>query len=135
MRTIVDDPMYRIRVDVARRLMDLDLRGLWDQAIAGRFLAHVVEAMAVLNRAGCAAGQQAALVDITGFVVQTQDIVGMIQGMLADPRLATRRLAVVVTAPLLKMQAKRVSSSEGFFATREEAETWLFVPEGADHSA
>ena len=115
MPTTIDDPMFTIRVDGQRRFLDVATRGIWDQQVATRFFESVLEALKRLALHGCPPGQHLTLIDITGFVVQPQDIATMLGLMLADPRLA--------------MQAKRVAPSNGYFPTRAEAMAWLFADE------
>ncbi len=133
-KTIVEDPHYTIVVDALQRLVVTSPRGLWDVAIAARFLVAQVAALDILPRYGCPLGQQVTLIDATEFIVQPQDIAAMMGAMLADPRLATRRIAIVVTAPLLAMQARRIAAGNRFFADRAEAMAWLLASEG-DHAA
>ncbi|MEH3036488.1 MAG: hypothetical protein PGN23_08390 [Sphingomonas adhaesiva] len=128
-KTIVEDPYYSIVVDARQRLVVTTPRGLWDFAIAARFLVAQVAALDILPRYGCPLGQQVTLIDCSEWIVQPQQIATMMGGMLADPRLASRRIAILAPAPLLAMQARRVAGGQRFFADRAEALAWLLAPE------
>lgn len=127
-------PAYTIEIDSARRFVEIALIGLWDSATIASFDADLRRSLRVLPAAGCPIGQQLTIFDLTAFIVQVQDVATMFGGMAADPTIASRRIAVLVTAPLLKMQARRVAPGYGLFDDRAQALAWLFAPADADHS-
>ncbi|WP_339347770.1 hypothetical protein [uncultured Sphingomonas sp.] len=116
---------YSINVDPSRHLVDIAVRGLWTVETVARYRTDIAQALGTLRRHGCAARQHLTLLDISGFIVQVQKVTALLAGMAAEPEFATRRAAIVVEAPLLRMQARRVLPHYGVFAERGPALEWL----------
>ncbi len=135
MLTQHDDPAFAINIDTARRLVEVTPRGLWDLEIATRFMERLVAMLAILPANGCPIGQQVSLIDLGESMVQPPQIAPMLAGLIFDPRLKTRRIALVIQSPLLRMQAKRVVPQLEAFATRDEAIAALLAPDAAAQSA
>jgi hypothetical protein len=49
--------------------------------------------------------------------------------MAADPSIGSRRIAVLVSSTLSKLQTRRIAPGYGVFDDREEAMSWLFEPD------
>lgn len=65
-------------------------------------------------------------------MIQPQNVVGIFQGIIAEPRFKARRIAFVVGGSLAKMQLRRILDGRDtrYFDDRAAAETWLFEPSG-----
>ncbi|PCG09396.1 hypothetical protein COA17_05750 [Sphingomonas ginsenosidimutans] len=116
---------YSINVDPSRHLVDIAVRGLWTVETVSRYRTDIAQVIGTLRAHGCAVGQHLTLLDITGFIVQVQEVTALLAGMAAEPEFATRCAAIVVEAPLLRMQARRVLPHYGVFAERGPALEWL----------
>ncbi|KQM22570.1 hypothetical protein ASE73_13730 [Sphingomonas sp. Leaf24] len=121
----LDDAAFTIRIDPARKLLDIDLRGLWDPAIVVRFRDALATMLARLPALGCPLGQQVTLFDMTQFAVQPREVLPLLEQIAANPGVSSRRIAIVVNSTLLKMQAKRLAPNIALFEAREPALAWL----------
>ncbi len=121
----IDDAAFTIRIDPARKLLDIELRGLWDPAIVARFRDALATTLARLPTLGCTLGQQVTLFDMTPFAVQPRDVLPLLEQIAADPNVSSRRIAIIVNSTLLKMQARRLAPNVALFEDREPALAWL----------
>ncbi len=137
----MDEAGFSIAVDPVRRFVDIAVRGLWGVDMVAAYKDDLVAKLHVLPGHGCPIGQHVTLLDITAFVVQPQQVTALLADMPQQPAFAARRAALLVEAPLLKMQAKRVLPTYLVCSSRAEALEWLLAPDGvpiadlADHSA
>lgn len=121
----IDDAAFTIRIDPARRMLDIDLRGLWDPAIVLRFRDALATTLGRLPTLGCPLGQQVTLFDMTQFAVQPRDVLPLLEQIAANPNVTSRRIAIIANSTLLKMQAKRLAPNIALFEAREPALAWL----------
>jgi hypothetical protein len=121
----VDDAAFTIRIDPARRMLDIDLRGLWDPAIVLRFRDALATTLGRLPALGCPLGQQVTLFDMTQFAVQPRDVLPLLEQIASNPNVTSRRIAMIANSTLLKMQAKRLAPNIALFEAREPALGWL----------
>ncbi|KQM37385.1 hypothetical protein [Sphingomonas sp. Leaf10] len=121
----IDDAAFTIRIDPARRMLDIDLRGLWDPAIVLRFRDALATTLGRLPTLGCPLGQQVTLFDMTQFAVQPRDVLPLLEQIAANPNVTSRRIAIIANSTLLKMQAKRLAPNIALFEARESALAWL----------
>lgn len=127
---------FEVTIDMDRKLLDMTMRGFWDIATFEAFALEFTRALQALHRQG---GCEMALVDGQAFAVQSKEVLERFTQVMRDnaPILA-RRTASVVPTELNRMQSTRVAETlaKRDFATRAEAEAWLFGPEaGAGRAA
>ncbi len=120
-----DDTAFAIRFDTGDKLLDIEVRGHWDIPTVARFGGAVATMVSRLPALGCPLGQQVTLFDMTGFAVQSQDVLPPLQKLAADPGITSRRIAIVTASALLKMQAKRIAPHFHRFDDRAAAIEWL----------
>lgn len=125
----ITDPSFTIRIDAPRKYVEICLLGLWDDSTATRFERELRYLLPALSRGGCPIGQQNTLFDSTGYPVQAQDVSAHLAGMVADKSIRSRRIAVLVSSTLSKLQTRRIAPSYAVFDDREEAMAWLFEPD------
>ncbi len=121
----IDDDAFTIRIDPLRKMLDIDLRGLWDAAIVIRFRQALATSLTRLPALGCSLGQQVSLFDMTRFAVQPRDVLPLLEQIASDPKVTSRRIAIIANSALLKMQAKRLAPNIALFDDREPALAWL----------
>ncbi|KQM62097.1 MULTISPECIES: hypothetical protein [unclassified Sphingomonas] len=128
---IADDPAFRGVITSAPWMLDFALLGHWDLGTVQRFGAALREAVTRLPGLGVRPGEQVALFDITGFAVQSPDVLAAI-GEIADrSRTTSRKIALIRNSALLSMQVKRALPHLPMFDSREEALVWLREEEAA----
>ncbi len=131
---IVDDPAFSGYIRSSPWMLDFALVGHWDIDTVRRFAAALQDAVARLPALGVRPGEQVALFDITGFSVQSPDVLAAI-GEIADrSRTTSRRIALVRNSALLAMQVKRAIPHLAMFDTREAALAWLGEADDAPRS-
>lgn len=121
----LEDPAFSIRIDPARRMLDIALRGIWEPAIVLRFRQSLATALGRLPALGCPLGRQVTLFDMTGFAVQPREVLPLLEQIASDPNVTSRRIAIIVNSTLLRMQAKRLAPNVALFEGREPALAWL----------
>lgn len=121
----IDDAAFTIRIDPVRKMLDIDLRGLWDPAIVLRLRQALATALGRLPALGCSLGQQVTLFDMTHFAVQPRDVLPLLEQIASNPNVTSRRIATIANSTLLKMQAKRLAPNIALFEAREPALAWL----------
>jgi hypothetical protein len=124
----LESPHYSARLDPGQKLVEIVLRGHWTVDIARSYERDFRSALDELAQRGCPLGEQATLIDITGFGVQPQDVAAQLELFAADQSIAPRRTAMVVSTMLLKLQARRVAPDYRIFDNRDEALAWLTEP-------
>ncbi len=122
---IADDPAFVAGIDHAARRLDFSLVGHWDLPTVARFEAAIRAALMRLPHLGIRPGEQVALFDTTRFTVQSPDVLAALGRIASDPRVTSRRIALVLASALLRMQAKRAMPHLAFFDTRDAALDWL----------
>ena len=116
--------MYILTTDPVRKLITI--------RIVGMITAEQVEQLyrdeyGAIDAMACRLGDHLALVDLTECGLQLQDVVGAFERQIGSARKA-RRLAIFTGGSVSRMQARRIMRRDdaALFATRAEAEAWLF---------
>jgi hypothetical protein len=122
---IADDPAFRGSITASPWMIDFALFGHWDLGTVARFGAAIRDAVLRLPSLGVRPGEQVALFDITGFAVQSPDVLAAIGDIADRSRTTSRRIALVRNSALLSMQVKRAMPHLAMFDTREDALAWL----------
>ncbi len=121
-------PHFTILVDEARREVHFTASGFWSQENMARFQAGLLEKAKPLYSRGLAFK---VLGDLSGLAVQDRVMADQMRFMLHEStKLGMQRLAMVITAPLVKMQYQRLAegSDTAIFATKGDAIAWLRNP-------
>ena len=117
--------MFTITTDQARKLMTVTMVGFLTPEDAASCAAQVQTSAAA---AGWRTGEFLLLVDSLESSVQAQPVIEAFQAGIAASSLRARKIAVLSTSSLARMQTKRIVSGKvaGLFENRAEAEEWLF---------
>jgi hypothetical protein len=118
---------FRIVTDHARTLVIIEFeRVFWDADIAKTFMKACIVAVTSLD---CAPGEQLIMVDLREAVLQSQSVFEKMLALMAGA--TARRIALVASTPLARMQTKRLQIRENvvMFGEMTEAEAWLFGDE------
>ena len=126
---LLDDHDFTIRIEPARKFVEITMRGHWDEATIRRFGHELRNLSRALPAAGCRIGEQNTLFDTTGYAVQSQEVLAQLGALAADPSIGSRRIAVLLSSTLIKLQARRIAPGYGLFSDREAALHWLFAPD------
>lgn len=126
---LLDDPEFTIRIAPARNYVEIIMRGYWDDATMKRFDSELRRMLPALPAGGCRIGEQNTLFDTTAYAVQSQDVLAQLGTMASDPSIGSRRIAVLVSSVLNKLQTRRIAPGYGLFSDREAALQWLFEPD------
>jgi hypothetical protein len=116
--------MYNITVDRPRRIVCVSMSGFFSEDEVSAFARDEQAAAASLR---CPSGQFGLLLDAGGGVTQSQDVIGAFQALMVDLPLKAGRIAIVSGSALLKLQLRRIMTSErtGVFDTIDDARTWI----------
>ena len=115
---------YLIQADARRQLVTITFESVfWDIDVAARFEAECRERIVSL---GCAPGAHLVLVDLRNAVLQGQEVYARMQALVGSA--TARRVALVASSPLARMQTRRLQVREDIimFAEMEDAQAWLF---------
>ena len=84
---------------------------------------------------GCGTGEFFLLVETKGNVVQSKDVMEAFQRLIEHSPVKAKRIAIVRAGALSSMQTRRIAKARSaveVFDAVEDAETWLFSPEGEE---
>jgi hypothetical protein len=122
--------MYKIELDLANDLVELELEGFWTESEFEKFIA---EQHAALNKLQCQIGRHLLLCDLTKFSVVAQDVAARVTKDLNSqgPRDA-EWLAIVIGSALLRLQMQRLltRSNAQIFDDITSAREWLLTSSG-----
>lgn len=127
-------PSFSIEIDPPLDLVRIRLSGFFGVDDVTRFQAELLLAH---KRLRCGRrGGPLTINDISGMVIQSQDVVARWREFLADPTHRSRRLAFVVGSSLARMQLQRAIDGRDarVFTDAAEAERWLLA-EGTEAAA
>ncbi|MEP9402484.1 hypothetical protein [Sphingomonas sp. VNH70] len=131
MIVVAEEPAFRAAIDPVDRRLEFTLVGHWDIATVTRFEDAIRACVLRLPALGIRPGEQVALFDTGRFSVQSADVLAELGRIAADPRVTSRRIALVLASALLRMQAKRAMPQIALFGDRAEAVAWLAQTEAA----
>ena len=126
--------MYSITSVPRQKLICARLSGFFAVEEVVKFGRAVQETSIAL---GCGPDEHLLLVDTTGCVLQSQEVVAAFQKLIQDSPLKSRRLAILCGDSLSRMQARRILMREGamLFDNEQEAERWLLSGEKSQQAA
>jgi hypothetical protein len=117
---------FAFAIDQPRQCLHVTKRGYWDMATVERFARSFCDALQRMRMAG---GCRYCLVDASGFAIQSAEVAEALQRLVDgfDPA-CPAKMAGISGSALGKLQASRFSARgvRQIFATRGEAEHWLF---------
>lgn len=119
---------YSISIDRARKLLIIDFTGF---LVAAQLSDYEALKKSAIARLGTRPNDHVTLCDFSHSVPQSREVVAIFQASLADPLHRSRRLAVVISGALARLQATRILDRPGCscFEDRAEAERWLMAPD------
>lgn len=116
---------YELSLDISARLLRIRLWGYWDMATTGRYRNDMG---AFLRKARSLGGHFRSFVDLVDYEVQSAEVTAAHQDFLVSLNdLASERTAILVSRTLMKLQAKRITSTRTtrVFDNDAEAIAWL----------
>lgn len=123
------EPTYTIDADAKGEFLRLTLTGDWNEAIAGRFAADVALTLRRMLAGGTRHGHLRTLVDMRRKNVLPQNVAAEFRRMVR-PDSPSKKIALVVSGPLHRMQARRIADDrQKLFDTEEAALAWLHAPD------
>lgn len=120
--------LYKLKLDPKRKCLEIVLRGYWDEKTMEAFEREEAEAFEALDRLG---RPTFCLADLSELPPQAKEIVGRRIKQLRSPNAKIpSRMAIIASGAILKLQSDRMipedSTEKKMFASRKEAEAWLF---------
>ncbi|MDJ0978872.1 MAG: hypothetical protein QNI87_10065 [Erythrobacter sp.] len=118
-------PHFTILVDQSRREVHFAASGFWSPQDMARFQSSLLEKSKPLYQSQTAFRVMG---DLSGLAVQDRLMAESMRFMLHESeKLGMERLAIVITAPLVRMQYERLAegSNTAIFPTKGDAIAWL----------
>lgn len=123
------EPTYTIDADARGEFLRLTLKGDWNAGITERFAAEVAVTLRRMLATGTRHGQLRTLMDMRQKNILPQNVAVEFARMVR-PDSPSRKVALLVSGALHRMQAKRIGDARyAVFETEEAALAWLYVPE------
>ena len=121
-------PMYELKLDPKRRYLEIVLRGYWDEKVMDAYEREEAAAFEALDRLG---HPTFCLADLSELPPQAKEIVERrIKRLHSPDAKIPSRMAIIASGAILKLQSDRMIPTENteknIFASREDAEAWLF---------
>ncbi|MBJ6122250.1 hypothetical protein [Sphingomonas mollis] len=121
-------PTYVIEPDAANEFLRLTLTGDWDVVIAQRFTTDVTRTLREMIGQGARPGHLRTLIDMRRKNLLPQNAAAEFAKMVR-PDSPSKRIAMLVSGAIHRLQAKRMSSEwHRIFESEEAAMTWLMDP-------
>jgi len=122
---IMSAAFHEITIDRDRGLLRVVVGGFLSTEYLARILAEKAAALVDL---GMPRNTHLAICDFSECKLQSQDVIAMCKGAIADRRYQARKIVFVIGSSLARMQLRRmmVRDDAAFFETTAEAEAWLF---------
>lgn len=120
-------PLFTIAPDRTNEFLRLTLTGSWSPDIVALFEVEVYQTLKAMIGRGGRPGHFLTLVDMRDKQIVPQNV-ATDMARLIRPDSPSKRIALIASSALHKMQVKRVAGIEkyAFFDTEEPALTWLF---------
>ena len=120
--------MYDLKLDPKRKYLEVVLSGYWDGKMLDAFERDEAAAFEALDRLG---QPTLCLADLSQLPPQSKELVDRrIKGLRSPNAKIPSRMAIIASGAILKLQSDRMvptdSTEKRMFASREEAEAWLF---------
>ncbi|MDR6787590.1 hypothetical protein J2Y58_000931 [Sphingomonas sp. BE138] len=120
------EPTYKIEADAAGEFLKLTLTGDWNVDITERFGREVAATLGQMLATGTRHGHLRTLIDMRHKNVVPQTVAAEF-GRMVRPDSPSKKIALLVSGALHRMQAKRLSDHRHrLFDTEAAARAWLF---------
>lgn len=121
------DPSYHILPDVKGAFLRIEMAGNWNADIVARFSAEVTQTLRDMLANGLTHGELRALIDMREKHVLPQNVAAEF-AKLVRPDSPSKRIAVLVSGAIHRLQAKRIGDArQGIFADEPAALAWLGI--------
>jgi hypothetical protein len=125
------EPTYTIDADAKGEFLKLTLKGDWNAAITERFAADVALTLRRMLVTGTRQGHLRTLIDMREKNVVPQNVAAEFARMVR-PDSPSKKIAMLVSGALHRMQAKRLGDARhALFDTEEAALAWLNADDAA----
>ena len=120
--------MYEVKLNLKRRYVEIVLRGYWDEKVMDAYEREEAAAFEALDRLG---PPTFCLSDVSELPPQAKEIVERHVKRIHSPLTKVpSRMATIAPSAIVKLQSERIVPTDRTkrrtFASREEAEAWLF---------
>jgi hypothetical protein len=124
----VSDGRYKFETDPVRNFLRVELAGTWDQPLTTVFVADLERTIRGMIGAGARYGQFLTIVDMREKNILPQQAAAEF-AKIVRPDSPSRKIALVVSGTLHRLQAKRLSTQEKhrIFDREDEALEWLWA--------
>lgn len=121
------DGSYHFTTDPVRNFLRVELAGTWDQSLATVFVADLERTIRGMIGAGAVYGEFRTIVDMSRKNILPQHAAAEF-AKITRPDSPSRRIALIVSGSLHRLQAKRLSTMEKhrIFDREDEALAWLW---------
>jgi len=120
-------PTFHIEADAPGEFLKLTLAGDWDADTSARFGAEVAATLRQMLAGGTRHGQLRTLIDMKRKNVLPQTVAADFAKMVR-PDSPSKRIALVFSGPLHRMQVKRIADHRcAMFDNAEDARAWLYA--------
>jgi len=119
------EPTYEIEPDAANEFLRLTLTGDWNVDITARFAADVAAALQTMIAHGARPGHFRTLIDMRRKNLLPQNVAAEFAKMVR-PDSPSKRIAMLVSGAIHRIQAKRIADDRrAVFDREEDALVWL----------
>ena len=124
----MSDGRYKFETDPVRNFLRVELAGTWDQPLTTVFVADLERTIRGMIGAGARYGQFLTIVDMREKNILPQQAAAEF-AKIVRPDSPSRKIALVVSGTLHRLQAKRLSTQEKhrIFDREDEALEWLWA--------
>ncbi|KQN93085.1 hypothetical protein ASE95_10935 [Sphingomonas sp. Leaf231] len=125
-------PTYKIEPDVRGEFLRLTLTGDWGAEIAARFADDVAATLQRMLKSGLRHGHLRTLIDMREKNVLPQEVANHFARMVR-PDSPSRKIALIVSGPLHRLQTKRIADHRhAVFGDEATALAWLYAEDTAE---
>ncbi|MFW2830444.1 hypothetical protein [Sphingomonas sp. ID0503] len=105
-----DDANYSIELCPTQGLVRMKLTGYWDDETSERFATELRSAIKKLEDVGVGRGEYLLFADLSESAIQSTGMADQLRRLAQDFGANAKRVAVIVSSTLLKLQVGRMSS-------------------------
>lgn len=119
---------YRFETDPARNFLRIELDGVWDESLTAAFVIDLERTIRGMIGAGAIYGEFRTIVDMSRKNILPQNATAEFAKIMR-PDSPSRRIALVVSGTLHRLQAKRLSTMDKYriFDRDDDALAWLWA--------
>jgi parvulin-like peptidyl-prolyl isomerase len=120
--------LFTLNHSFARNALEIRINGFWTVDTFHAFQQDVAAAVGQITANG---RPHVVMVDVSEAVIQTQEIIILLQGLIQSEVPQPIRLAFVATTALSRMQARRLVLRENIRMFADQASAWIWLDEAA----